>query len=136
MFPGTEWPGLLATWPLGPLPAQALMPQAVAASTYWPRPAKLATHRAPTSADLRHGRQGAGGEGRPRAAGGLPPPGWRQEAERLGYCREILRGEAAGVELVAQRLDGSFLRAGDCFYRCAGRNAVTGTGKSADVGQK
>src|SRR5262249_59624190 len=40
------------------------------------------------------------------------------------------------LELVAQRLDASFLRAVDLLYRCAGRIGVTGTGKSADVGQK
>jgi arabinose-5-phosphate isomerase len=64
------------------------------------------------------------------------PPRLGQEAERLAYAREILRGEAAALELVAERLDGSFLRAVDLLYRCAGRVAVTGTGKSADVGQK
>jgi arabinose-5-phosphate isomerase len=64
------------------------------------------------------------------------PPGLPQEAERLAYAREILRGEAAALELVAQRLDESFLQTVDLFYRCAGRIAITGTGKSADVGQK
>src|SRR5262249_18121738 len=37
---------------------------------------------------------------------------------------------------VADRLDDAFLQAVDLFYRCAGRICVTGTGKSADVGQK
>jgi arabinose-5-phosphate isomerase len=64
------------------------------------------------------------------------PEGLRQESERLAYAREILRGEAAALELVAQRLDGSFLQVVDLLYRCAGRIAITGTGKSADVGQK
>jgi arabinose-5-phosphate isomerase len=64
------------------------------------------------------------------------PPGLRQEAERLAYAREILRGEAAALEMVAQRLDDSFLQTVDLCYRCAGRIAITGTGKSADVGQK
>src|SRR5207244_25225 len=36
----------------------------------------------------------------------------------------------------AGRLDDSFLQTVDLFDRCAGRVAVTGTGKSADVGQK
>jgi arabinose-5-phosphate isomerase len=60
------------------------------------------------------------------------PPG----SDRLAYAREIIRGEAAALELVARRLDESFLRAVDLFYQCPGRVAVTGTGKSADVGQK
>jgi arabinose-5-phosphate isomerase len=64
------------------------------------------------------------------------PPELGEDGERLEYAREILRGEAAALELVAQRLDDAFLQAVDLFYRCAGRIAVTGTGKSADVGQK
>jgi arabinose-5-phosphate isomerase len=54
----------------------------------------------------------------------------------LEYGRAILRGEAAALEQVAQRLDGSFLRAVDLLFRCRGRVCITGTGKSADVGQK
>src|SRR5438105_4991975 len=56
--------------------------------------------------------------------------------ERLAYAREIIRGEAAALERVAQQLDESFLQAVDLLYRCPGRIAITGTGKSADVGQK
>jgi arabinose-5-phosphate isomerase len=59
-----------------------------------------------------------------------------RDADRLSYAREILRTEAAALEQVAQRLDESFLHAVDLFYRCLGRVAITGTGKSADVGQK
>jgi arabinose-5-phosphate isomerase len=59
-----------------------------------------------------------------------------QPAERLAYARQIVRGEAAALELVADRLDESFLEAVELVRRCAGRIAVTGTGKSADVGQK
>jgi arabinose-5-phosphate isomerase len=58
------------------------------------------------------------------------------DADRLAYAREIIRGEAAALEQVAGRLDDSFLQAVDLCHRCAGRVAVTGTGKSADVGQK
>src|SRR5204863_6824091 len=47
-----------------------------------------------------------------------------------------IRAEAAALEQVALRLDGSFLTAVDLLYQCTGRVAVTGTGKSADVGQK
>jgi arabinose-5-phosphate isomerase len=57
-------------------------------------------------------------------------------ADRLAYAREIVRGEAAALELVAERLDAGFLHAVDLLLGCAGRVAVTGTGKSADVGQK
>jgi arabinose-5-phosphate isomerase len=56
--------------------------------------------------------------------------------DRLEYARQILRTEAAALEEVAQRLDESFLRAVDLLDRCRGRVAITGTGKSADVGQK
>jgi arabinose-5-phosphate isomerase len=56
--------------------------------------------------------------------------------ERLEAGRRVLRAEAAALELVAQRLDPSFLQAVDLFARCQGRVAITGTGKSADVGQK
>lgn len=56
--------------------------------------------------------------------------------ERLEYARQIVRGEAAALELVAQRLGSSFLDAVDLVLNCAGRIAITGTGKSADVGQK
>jgi arabinose-5-phosphate isomerase len=58
------------------------------------------------------------------------------EADRLEYARQIVRAEAAALELVAQRLDDSFLRAADILYHSPGRVAVSGTGKSADVGQK
>jgi arabinose-5-phosphate isomerase len=58
------------------------------------------------------------------------------EDERLVLARQVLRSEAAALETVAGRLDDSFLQAVDLFQRCPGRIAITGTGKSADVGQK
>jgi arabinose-5-phosphate isomerase len=64
------------------------------------------------------------------------PKALRQGADRLAYARQVVRAEAAALELVAGRLDASFLQAVDLFARCPGRVAVTGTGKSADVGQK
>jgi arabinose-5-phosphate isomerase len=64
------------------------------------------------------------------------PLGFGQPADQLAYAREIVRGEAAALEQVAQRLDDSFLRTIDLIYRCLGRVGITGTGKSADVGQK
>src|SRR5262249_49358123 len=57
-------------------------------------------------------------------------------AERLEYARQIVRGEASALELVAQRLGDSFVEAIDLLFQCPGRVAITGTGKSADVGQK
>ena len=58
------------------------------------------------------------------------------DADRLGYARWILQSEAAALDGVARRLDEAFLRAVDLLFGCRGRVAVTGTGKSADVGQK
>jgi arabinose-5-phosphate isomerase len=58
------------------------------------------------------------------------------DADRLEYARQIVQAEAAALEQVAGRLDDSFLQAVDLIYGCAGRVAITGTGKSADVGQK
>jgi arabinose-5-phosphate isomerase len=59
---------------------------------------------------------------------------------RLTYAREVVRAEAAALELVAERLDDSFSRAVDLLQQHTehghGRVAITGTGKSADVGQK
>src|SRR5438046_1316237 len=60
----------------------------------------------------------------------------RQESDRLDYAREIVRAEAAALELAAARLGESFIQAIDAIYGCSGRVAITGTGKSADVGQK
>ena len=56
--------------------------------------------------------------------------------DQLEYARQIVRGEAAALELVAQRLGDSFCRAVGLMHGCLGRVAITGTGKSADVGQK
>src|SRR5439155_21552040 len=57
-------------------------------------------------------------------------------ADRLAYARQIVRAEAAALEQVAGRLESTFLEAVELMRRCAGRVAVTGTGKSADIGQK
>jgi arabinose-5-phosphate isomerase len=56
--------------------------------------------------------------------------------DSLEYARTIIRGEAAALEQVALRLDEAFLRAVDVVFRCRGRVCITGTGKSADIGQK
>jgi arabinose-5-phosphate isomerase len=68
------------------------------------------------------------------------PPAEEKRASRLDNARQIVRAEAAALELVAQRLDDSFLQAVDLLQRLTGRGAgrvcITGAGKSADVGQK
>jgi arabinose-5-phosphate isomerase len=60
--------------------------------------------------------------------------------EQLDYARHIIRAEAAALECVAGRLDDSFLAVVDLLEPLTGhgrgRLAITGTGKSADVGQK
>ena len=56
--------------------------------------------------------------------------------DRLEFARQVLRTEAASVETVAGRLDDSFERVVDVLAGCRGRIAVTGIGKSADIGQK
>lgn len=64
------------------------------------------------------------------------PAGTATGADRLQHARDVLRTEAAALELVADRLDDAFLHAVDLLHRCPGRVVITGTGKSADVGQK
>jgi arabinose-5-phosphate isomerase len=66
----------------------------------------------------------------------VPAPELRQRSQRLAYARQIVRAEAAALERVAERLDESFLQVVDLFFHCLGRICITGTGKSADVGQK
>jgi arabinose-5-phosphate isomerase len=63
-------------------------------------------------------------------------PPLSEPSDRLAYAKQIVRAEAAALELVSARLDDSFLQAVELLRRCNGRVAVTGTGKSADVGQK
>src|SRR5262245_64957238 len=55
-------------------------------------------------------------------------------ADRLEYARQVVRAEAVALDQVAGRLGDSFLQAIDLVYHCPGRIAVTGTGKSSDVG--
>jgi arabinose-5-phosphate isomerase len=56
--------------------------------------------------------------------------------DRLAYAKEVVRAEAAALLQVADRLDDRFVRAVDLLHQCPGRVCITGTGKSADVGQK
>src|SRR5262245_16641071 len=66
----------------------------------------------------------------------LVAPPSSSDSAYLSYPREVVRAEALALEMVAQRLDASFLQAVDLIDHCQGRVAVTGIGKSADVGQK
>jgi arabinose-5-phosphate isomerase len=54
----------------------------------------------------------------------------------LDYARQVLRAEAAALAEVADRLDDGFVRVVNLLAVCRGRVAVTGVGKSADVGAK
>src|SRR5436190_15129317 len=60
--------------------------------------------------------------------------------DRLAYARQIIRAEAAALQCVADRLDARFDEAVRLLLSAgasgAGRLAITGTGKSADIGQK
>lgn len=55
---------------------------------------------------------------------------------KLPFARQILQAEAASLHVVAGRLDESFEAMVDRLASSRGRVAVTGIGKSADVGQK
>ena len=63
-----------------------------------------------------------------------------KESDRIAHGRKVLRAEAAALEAVAARLDCRFEQAIDMLSSAAnlgaGRIAITGVGKSADVGQK
>src|SRR5436190_20364917 len=69
-----------------------------------------------------------------------PAAGAARHEEHLSYAREIIRAEAAALQQVAERLDASFLQAVDLLLPMTGagrgRLAITGTGKSADIGLK
>ena len=56
--------------------------------------------------------------------------------DRVAFARRVLEAEAGSLLLVAARLDDTFKRLVEKLGRCTGRIAVTGIGKSADVGQK
>ena len=56
--------------------------------------------------------------------------------DRLAFARHVLRTEAAALATATDRLDESFDRVVGSIKSCRGRVAVTGIGKSADVGQK
>jgi len=62
-----------------------------------------------------------------------PPPAVPRAIE---FARQILHSEATALHEVADRLDFTFVRAVDRLAACRGRVAVSGVGKSADVGAK
>ncbi len=61
-------------------------------------------------------------------------------SQAIAFAREVLHEESAALCLVADRLDENFLAALQVIYEMTrkkiGRIAITGTGKSADVGLK
>lgn len=65
-----------------------------------------------------------------------PVPAREPAFDPLIFARSILTSEADAVAGVASRLGESFLRVVEMLAECRGRVAVTGVGKSADVGQK
>ena len=56
--------------------------------------------------------------------------------DAVALARRVLAIEADALRLAGERLDGSFNRVVARLAACAGRVAVTGIGKSSDVGQK
>lgn len=59
-----------------------------------------------------------------------------QHQRWLDSGRRIVEAESRALAAVAQRLDSGFVRVAAGLWRCRGRVAVLGVGKSADVGQK
>ena len=56
--------------------------------------------------------------------------------DAVALARRVLAIEADALRLTAERLDGRFNRVVARLAGCTGRVAVTGIGKSSDVGQK
>ncbi len=54
----------------------------------------------------------------------------------LQLAQDVLRIEAQAVAAVADRIDGTFLRAVDLLLVCRGRVVVCGVGKSGHIGRK
>lgn len=54
----------------------------------------------------------------------------------VAFARRVLHAEATALHAVATRLNETFAKVLDTLATCRGRVAVTGIGKSADVGQK
>jgi arabinose-5-phosphate isomerase len=58
------------------------------------------------------------------------------DTDALALARRVLRIEAEALDQVADRLDDGFLRVVEILGDCQGRIAVSGVGKSADIGRK
>lgn len=56
--------------------------------------------------------------------------------DRPAFAARVLRAEAAALDAVADRIGPTFDAVAELLFRCRGRVAVAGVGKSADVGQK
>ncbi|HLW64453.1 MAG TPA: KpsF/GutQ family sugar-phosphate isomerase [Gemmataceae bacterium] len=54
----------------------------------------------------------------------------------LEQAREVMRAEAGALEQVAEDLNEGFERVVEVLRNCAGRVAITGVGKCADIGRK
>src|SRR5205085_777487 len=65
-----------------------------------------------------------------------PAPARGPALDRLAFARGVLRAEADALRAVADRLGPSFDACVETILRGRGRVAVTGVGKSADVGRK
>ncbi|MEO2091800.1 MAG: KpsF/GutQ family sugar-phosphate isomerase [Gemmataceae bacterium] len=66
----------------------------------------------------------------------VPAPAREPGFDPRAFARSELTSEADAVRTVAARLGEPFLRVVERLAACRGRVAVTGVGKSADVGQK
>ena len=64
------------------------------------------------------------------------PPSSSAAPRPSSFARQILHAEANALHEVADRLDFTFVRTVDRLAECRGRIAVTGVGKSADVGAR
>ncbi len=58
------------------------------------------------------------------------------QADVLGYGREVIAAEARALDALVGRLDRSFLDAVDAILSCRGSLIVTGIGKAGLIGQK
>jgi arabinose-5-phosphate isomerase len=65
-----------------------------------------------------------------------PAPARGPALDRIAFARDVLRTEAEALRAVADRLGPSFEACVETLFRGSGRVAVTGVGKSADVGRK
>jgi len=65
-----------------------------------------------------------------------PVPERESRFDRLAFARGVLATEAEALRLVAERLNDRFVKVVETIAACPGRVAVSGVGKSADIGLK